>query len=357
MTTTAPTHEQQASEFAEAVRERLADLPESELDELLDGLPADLAERLADGGELGDPAQYADELRQAAGLPARGELPKVKKGVGESFRETRIELTRRAHAFWGATPARRGVRDFVLALRPLWWVARGLVLGWFLGWWFGLPAPLGPILSAALVLVSVQWGRGKWAPKKWLVVLRRVASVLAAVLLLPGIGLAWNSIATPNYVYVDQPWGYGLFANGEPINNVFAFDCAGQPLDGVQLFDQNGRPITTLDGELGSGAEPQMGWDEETQQPIRYERNGFAGFAGTWNVFPLQEARAEANGVHPHLAQPEAAKWPMGTTLPLSPDCPTGEPVSGDADPRPDAEEPQSDETAARAEAEAQAAS
>lgn len=323
MTTTAPTHEQQAGEFADAVRTHLADLPEPELDELMDGLEADLTERLADSGELGDPERYADELRQAAGLPARADAGATgKKRVRESLRESRINLVQRTRTFWDATPARRATRDFVVSLRPVWWVLRGLVLAWLLvQGWFG-SGLLGFLLAVLIIVVSVQWGRGRWAPKTWLVVLRRIASTVAVVLLLPALAFTWNSVASPNYVYIDDPFSYGLIQNGEQIENIFAFDCTGRQLDGVQLFDQQGRPITTLNSELGPGAGPLTGWDEERQQNIRYERHEMAGFAGMWNVFPLQEARANPDR-DPSTAPAKEATWPMAETLPLSPNCVT----------------------------------
>lgn len=337
MTTTAPTHEQQAGEFAAAVRAHLADLPEAELDELLDGLQADLAERVADGGELGDAAQYADELRQAAGLPPRGEpVARERKRMREALRETRIDLARRTGAFWGATPARRAVRDFALSLRPVWWVLRGVVLGWIVLMLFGhpvvngLPVSMpGLLLTGALVVLSVQWGRGAWAPKPWLVAVRRVVSAVAIVLLLPLIAIGWNAMTTPVYIESDPGLLPGLAQNGQQISNVFAFDCSGRPLDGVQLFDQEGRPITTLQQEGVAGAEPMWGFDEERQQNIVYERNALAGYSGMWNAFPLREARAGMDR-DPAEAKARDARWPMDSTLPLSPQCGVDEQSAGE---------------------------
>ena len=60
-------------EFAQGVRAALADLPAEEVDDLTEGLEADLAEAYAEDlqRELPDPAAYATELRAAAGLPMR----------------------------------------------------------------------------------------------------------------------------------------------------------------------------------------------------------------------------------------------------------------------------------------------
>jgi hypothetical protein len=342
MTTIAPSYEDQAIAFAASVREQLADLPAVELDELLDGLQADLTERLADGGDLGDAAQYADELRQAAGLPPRDDDAKqAKRRVREQIRETSVSLADRASAYWGATSGRQAVRDFVLALRPLWWVLRGLTVSWLLLTLAtlyghpvinGLPVSLpGAALTVGLTIVSVQWGRGVWAPNRWATGLRRAAQVAAVVLVLPMSVSIWSAATTPNYVYLDEDWqAYdGLMQNGNTISNIFAFDCTGQPLDGVQLFDQNGAPITTLQGDDASISEPMWGFDDERQQSIRYERNGLAGYAGTWNVYPLQEARAGVD-VDIDTKQARQAVWPTATALPLSPDCLVGTEAEAD---------------------------
>ncbi len=331
MTTTALTHEERATEFAAAVREHLADLPAAELDELRDGLQADVAERLEDGGELGDTAAYAAELRQAAGLPERSETvstaAKPKRTIRESLRETGISIAKRTRTFWAATPARRAIVEFLVSLRPVWWVLRGMIVAWALLMLAGHPvvngvpiSPLALLLTGALVVVSVQWGRGRWALQGWLVVLRRIASVVAVVLVIPVVGVTVNAISSPVYVDSEPFVREGLFSNEDSITNIFAFDCTGAPLNGVQLFDQDGQPITTLQGDPTVGGEPMWGFDEERQQNITYGRNGIAGYSGMWNVYPLQEGRANLDR-DPADAKMKDAKWPLEHTLPISPEC------------------------------------
>ena len=81
--------------FAAAVRDALADLPRGEVDELTDGLEADLTDRSLepDAPDLGDALAYADELRLAAGLP-RGPLPRAKRRslAGKLIANTRQNL-------------------------------------------------------------------------------------------------------------------------------------------------------------------------------------------------------------------------------------------------------------------------
>ena len=82
MITTTPT-----DEFAAKVREALSDLPPDELDELTDGLEADLAERAEESGlELGDPSAYAEELRAAAGYPPRSATSHLGRSLGTGLR-------------------------------------------------------------------------------------------------------------------------------------------------------------------------------------------------------------------------------------------------------------------------------
>src|SRR3954464_4940069 len=88
------------AEFAAAVRAALTDLAPDEIDELTDGLEADLTDRLSDtdATELGDPRAYAEELRAAAGVPRRSvpparlavdwdELRRAPQVVATAFRE------------------------------------------------------------------------------------------------------------------------------------------------------------------------------------------------------------------------------------------------------------------------------
>ncbi len=338
MSATAPTDTDRAVEFTAAVRAHLTDLPSDEVDELLDGLQADLADRLADEGELGDPLAYAEELRQAAGLPPRAENQlRPRRGLRTRARDQWIAAAERTHRFWGATPGRRGVRDFVVSLRPLWWVVRGLVVSWVLlapsGRGIGQSIDLiAVVVACAAILLSAQWGRGLWAPNRWLVALRRTVNALAVLLVLPALMVTANQMAAPSYAEtMDDPWyPLGLVKNGEQIENIFAFDCTGQPIAGVQLFDQNGQPITTLQGEASEGAEPAFGWDEKTQSNRYYLRSEFATMPSSWNVFPMSEALiglSEDQASAERKAKP--AKFPFVEVPSLGSGCPV---EAGEAD-------------------------
>lgn len=333
--TAEPSPEAQAAAFTTAVRKRLSDLPAEDLDELLDGLQGDLTERFADeaGGEgLGEAAAYADELRQAAGLPARGEgaASKSRKKMRVTMRESWASAGKRAAAYWDATAVRRAIRDFVLVLRPVWWLVRGVVVAWvtilvfatllgmglngssFAALFGTLP---GLLLLAGFVIVSVQWGRGVWVPKRWLVWLRRASSVVAVIALIPAMGMAWDRVISGPDTYVETAYATGLTHGGTQIGNIFAYGCDGQPLEGVQLFTRDGEPLTTLEGGSPPWVYDENGNYQYQQNPLVTLPNGWDG----WNVFPLQQAKENLNTGA--FGQAEAVKAPFEKVPALSDQC------------------------------------
>jgi hypothetical protein len=267
--------------FVDDVRARLADLTPEQRDELLDGLTADLTEQLADGadGVLDDPAAYAAELRAAAGLPEarRRKLPRLQAPTPH-----RVEATLdRARERWLTRVGEHPVWEVVEALRPAWWVARAWValtlVDQATGGWepvsllpsFGVTG-LGAILLAAAVGVSVLIGLDRvWpgsGPDRPLLARLVLIGLNALALLLP---LSFD-MSSPGYLsgqpdtyYNDYEQGYqaasqqkgGLWSDGRPVRNVFAYDAAGQPLEGVQLFGPDGEPldIAARQAEWGHG--------------------------------------------------------------------------------------------------------
>ena len=334
MTTTHPigtsSTTERAAAFAAQVRASLSYLAPEELDDLLDGLGADLEERLAEGGELGgDPAQYAEELRQAAGLPARSTAAPTAAASEPrpSFGE-QLASTREAIAAWFAeTPARSGVRDFVVALRPVWWIVRAGVLAIVLlallsypvvsGRFFAFPAFA---IFTGLAIVSVQWGRGKWLPRTWLKRLRTVLNVIAVMLLVPVLssvfGFAAYAIGPQAYSPYVNELPQGLTSNGRQIENIFAYDCQGNLIPAVRLYDQHGAAIGT--GAWGSDL-PEGYFDHERGRDIAYSTNAIAGPTGQSYVFPLT-----ISAIDNHTGQPgpaEAATPRHETIPPLSLNC------------------------------------
>lgn len=302
------TNAQRAEAFAAEVRSHLGDLPADELDDLLDGLGADLAERLNDGDELGDAAGYAEELRQAAGLPPRDPNGPPRVTLSDRFASAR---ERSAHWF-AETPARRGLRDFAVSLRPLWWVLRAVIVAWVAlnilnhPLVNGLPvSPLSILFTLGLIVVSVQWGRGRWLPFPWLRVIRTVANIAAIVLLLPFLWSNWANATTPNIDYIyEEANTQGIVSNGDQVTNIFAYDCEGNPLPAVRLYDQQGNPLSTLGPD---SLEPPETWNEEGFLTERHGFNPLAKDAEAWNVFPLSAA---------HLSEETGEEGTMGPAIP-----------------------------------------
>jgi hypothetical protein len=171
-------------DFARAVRAALDDLPADEIDDLTDGLEADLAERASDqdSPDFGDPTEYALELRSAAGLPYRRPASSSARALDSSRRAARdLSLKIRSN------PAASGVLAFFVSLRPIWWVYRGWsVFVWFQ---FGLGSGIHPLpatIVGALVFVpamilSVQFGRGRWLPWAWMRIILILINVALAI--------------------------------------------------------------------------------------------------------------------------------------------------------------------------------
>jgi len=279
--------------FASAVRSHLDDLPADEVEDLVDGLEADLIERREDSDEpLGDPREYADELRAAAGLPPRREKPS-----GEWFGAYR-RLGRNTSAWVREqrdNPVVTRVLDFLLALRPVRWVLRAWALFSVIVL-FGAVTPrpdtgMGWVILAGFVIVSVQWGRDQWIPWEWLRLLKVAVSVIALIALPFTIGGMAHTVALASYgdsyaseVTAMESNPTSLNANGNPVTNVFAYDCDGNPLSGVQLFDQDGEPVEVT----GRGPDDKWatGFDEEGVE-YAIVPNPAANAGSSWNVFPL----------------------------------------------------------------------
>lgn len=275
--------------FAEGVRVALADLPAEEVDDLTEGLEADLAESLAEDlrRTLPDPVAYAAELRLAAGLPGR--VAPVRRGprlVWEDVRQSLSSVIQR-------NPGLRSLVDFVDVLRPLWWITRAWLAVWLLAAFFGMERGYGVegawwIVLLGLAVVSIQWGRGRWS-FPGLTGLVVVGNVVAAVALLPVLDAAHSWGLSDDYEagFTDGVGaagtgdvgggGEGLFFGGRPLENVYVYDSAGNKLSGVQLFDVDGKPLVPY----RNAQETQI-----QQAPATLETG-----AEAYNVYPLQITR------------------------------------------------------------------
>lgn len=291
--------------FAAAVRASLNDLPAEEIDELVEGLESDLLDQASDSGEdftLGDPDVYAAELRSAAGIPPRSAKTNDGQRLSHTISEWSTTVWRSTVERMRRNAAAAWVIDLLISLRPVWWVARGWALyaiiapilgvGFLTAYQFGPTSNvIGAALLTAFIVLSVQWGRGRWAPRRWIRGLRFGVSVVAAILLpfLLGWTVDAKRLEQASQMYAPDYTVPGLAVDGERVRNIFAYDSEGNPITNVQLFDQNGTPLTTVGRESvdsswewdyyfeGGGGPLPLPWTTPGRVPV-------------WNIFPLREA-------------------------------------------------------------------
>ena len=283
--------------FVARVRERLSDLPAEELQDLTEGLEADLTDLVAEhgGGALGDPDEYARELRSAAGLepgPARRlRMPRLDR------RLTMDERLDRYGAWWRHEMDRKYLDQawpVAVALRPAWWVARAWIAAvlicvalpgytpWGYTWLPGVDGVFGIavlgacIVGSALVGLGKIWpgatdGMGRGMPARVVLIGLNIFAILMIPVATGQVQEAkWRQ--AENQGFNDTSWvrGMGVMNRGDQVCNISAYDAQGQPLVGVQLFDQAGRPLET---RCYSQVRRMVPW--------------MLGDVPRWNVYPL----------------------------------------------------------------------
>jgi hypothetical protein len=350
--------------FVAQVRARLTDLTEEEREELLGGLEADLAERLAEGeADLGDPVAYAAELRAAAGLEARPRRWAVRRPAvpRRPMVEQVTELLDGVRADWERWVARdpRVADGWQVAqtLRPAWWVLRAWVAVQLLDLVTGpvekptlLPALGSQLVSVVLLLAAVVastllglgrlWPGGIARRPRLARLLLLGLNALALVVLMVTVRSfpdAWQSHELANggyYAHARTDHGPGLMADGRYVRNVFAYDAQGNPLTGVQLYDQKGRPLAV-------NPDPYYGTYRSDGSRV-HTYPWFNGDQKLFNVYPLpvrgqrgfQPARDPWGTARP----PVLPSAPLAVVPPVSLPTPAEsttvpEPTPGDAAP------------------------
>jgi hypothetical protein len=356
--------------YAQQVRAHLADLRPDQVEDLTDGLEADLAEAVVDApGALprrggipgqrpdgaktpsddeeardsgapgahavdtaldlvalfGHPAAYAAELRAAAGLGAAaapGPVRRPRIGLRGRLLVLGGILSSGWRSLWRpvtSTPQWASVMEFLRTLTPAWWILRGwvvatLVLALVGGYGVAvMPRDLSArIVVLAAIVVSVQWGRGRWLPTTWLPRVVRPLSVAAAVAAVPTVlyvtaangsvtvsgwdsgyqqGWADASGGTHQVAYdgVSGPGGDGVWVDGTQVSNLFVYDAAGDPVRDVQIFDDRGRQVRTVteDGTFGAWAVPEVDGSWYFQPTLSTDGRE------RWNVYPLRAVAEE----------------------------------------------------------------
>lgn len=338
----------QVHRYAADVRAHLADLSPEQVDDLTDGLEADLAEALADmpgalrpapgGSEVpdggatsfldvtarfGPAAEYAAELRSAAGLDPAAPGPRPRIGVRGRLIVVGGIFESGWKSLWApltSTPQWAAFREFAAELRPVWWVLRAWVVVLVLHAWFGISndlqlvpqVPFWRLLLLAAIVVSVQWGRGRWLRWRAVHVLRKVVNVVAVVVAVPffvsaafGANTQLNGLHTepagsyrdgyqdglgerdPGYGTSDVSTGSGtggVFVDGSQVSNLFVYDASGRALQDVQIFDDQGRPVRTITAEGTTQA-----WSlPDVEQGWYFQPSFSTDGRERWNVYPLR---------------------------------------------------------------------
>lgn len=326
-------------EFAADVRSALSDLSADEIDELTEGLEADLTDQAEDSGgvwEAGSAEAYAEELRAAAGLPPRGEVrggaPAVVASIRSAVMRSTVRLTSNRLVVAGLA--------FLASIRPVWWFIRGIaifvtVLAFVspqtLHW--DMLANSTWVLAVPAVVLSVQWGRGRWLPRRWLPYVRVLINV-AALVALPFIGSAVatsiNNAAWNAYYVSSTGSGYypteRIMVNGVPVTNIFPYDANGELLSDVQLFDQDGNPLLAAD----DGTDWILVYSESVGAVVPSSR---VPGDGGWNVFPLKSVNVDDGPDGP--AEPVEAPFPLVRPLAVDPDATPNPTPSPTVDPAP----------------------
>ncbi|MBV1849638.1 hypothetical protein [Catellatospora tritici] len=319
--------------YVTAVGAALADLPEQAREELLEDLPAHLAEVAAEieaegsGGTLADrlgtPGAYAAELRASLGHTGGPGRVGLRTAQWTARWRRRVDaLDRRVGPLIGYERA----GEFLRSLRPAWWALRGWLLAVFIaqlsdGFRFGLVPRVGGnlvvgvLLLAGCVIASIWVGRNGRPQRRPL----RLA-LLAASLGLAMFGVVYYGVADDELSDRDYAPMADLYNPYSHIRDVWAVGPDGQVIPGVRLIDQNGDPVL-----LGSCAQMRANpdnvyrystgeFDVYTNQPVDAYADDYTRLA--WRVnYPVCDG-----GSVPAVAwlpgQPQPLPWAKPSVTP-----------------------------------------
>jgi hypothetical protein len=293
------------------VQNRLVEKFISEVDTYLQDLNANLREdilrevrenldaRAADSFDdltLPDSLEYANDLRQAAGL----EPVAMQKGLLKNFLsqvQIRIQSNRFALA----------LAKVLAPLKPLFWLAVaistfGFIQLYVLGDspYIGVPSNLEQwVLWAAIVLTALWFGSAKFGP-----LMKRIRTLGLVVAFIPMSimfqGITYGVVSTVDELVNGNPAmrTTGLIYNGLPVTNIFPYDQEGKMLENVTLVDDMGRPLNSSADNLLTPVELFLpdGRTETGYLSPHLDRSG----SEAWNVYPLRGSLDGRNpGVFP----------------------------------------------------------
>jgi hypothetical protein len=300
------THGVSAEQYLHRVRAALADLPHDEREELLEDLPAHLADVAAESGpdleeRLGSPEEYAAELRSSAGIAPAARTG----GVGRRFAQYGAAMEQ-----W---PAWQRFRGFAPQLRPGWWVLRGYLVALLAAAIFadidryGLSVvPGGDLVifipfAAAVIWASVWLGKRSAGQRGWR---RGAVCAFNTVVVIGALALSFGTSGQHDDAAYYKP----IHSPFNSATDVYVYDREGRPLDDVRLFDQWGNPI------------------ELPGQPLVRERADGSGVVT--NVYPrrFEDGASPPPSVPPLLPRPPVDGTPSPGTSPSAPSSPSPTP-------------------------------
>jgi hypothetical protein len=282
------------------VRRELADLDANERDELLADVEASLHDAAEESdapiaARLGPPADFAAELRAAAGLGRSDGL---------------VRRIRLRDAMQSQEWAR--VKRGLVELAPIWWLARAYVAVAVLAWLFdngrSISPPevfrlgtqnLGFVLLTLASVASVALGfwlrrRGRLGTAGIAV---NVALALAAVPVYANL-LDWvSNRQSGETVVVQTAVTAGLAVDGRPVENIYPYSRDGRLMLDVLLYDQNGAPLNLRPDD-----------SDPTRRVLR-TRSG----SGIFNSFPVRFFESGTNLVSRPGAAPPVEWSPIVT--------------------------------------------
>jgi hypothetical protein len=269
------TTQDEITTYVEAVRAALAGLPDATRDELLEDLPEHLAEVQAEGTgtlseRLGAPEAYAAELRATAGyVGGFPDPPPTSEWV--SPREVWDNIQRvlgRADVRVGPVIGYERASDFLILLRPGWWVLRGYLFAMAVVYLLdrgngrGLLPRLGGstllslLLLGGCLIVSILIGKraGSWpiGPRYALA----AGTVVLVLFAFSGFVTADREVRTGGYSNVSTSYDSNPYSN---VQDVYVYDSQGHLVEGARLFDQDGSPIQLGQGFPATCEDPQTG--------------------------------------------------------------------------------------------------
>lgn len=303
-------------DFAIKVRAALGDLTQEEIQDLTDGLEADLAERAAEQGiAFGSAAGYANELRAAAGIagisgssasPKSSASAAANSAVVEfesptidgSVKRKRATLTQQLANWWQAKLDGNLLLskswNWLGNFRGFWWVLRGYAAFLLLTNWRGisglLPASKIEFLFMLFCLLSSYVLSRKFWNRNWFLKLVAFGGHVFTVLAL--LAVIMSAYTWQDLQYLSKyPGTYsspeGLQNNGQQVSNIFAFDKDGKRISIVQLFDQTGTPLAVTRPSHTSNGLPVSYGSDTYGNSVNLTTGAFDGLAPVWNAWPL----------------------------------------------------------------------